>query len=242
MFQLTYFSPRVKGGNFSRISATDGLSSCIHRLRLATVLSIAAISLDFFGFSLAHSSCSSGIIVFFIFCCNCNVIFRLDGVLTGGSGCSFSPSSSLGRLRLTVFAGALRFLNFLRICCFHDPYIIRENHYIQYTYQTYSHMHVHTHSHTHTHTRTHAHTHTHTPLTYPFPYESFKTGYFWTSSFETAVYSSLLGYAQSWYHGTQMEVTTSHLRASVISPFSRRSMVALENLSGILKLRLSSTL
>ena len=39
-----------------------------------------------------------------------------------------------------------------------------------------------------------------------------------------------------------MEVTTSHLRASVISPFSRRSMVALENLSGTLKLQLSPTL
>ena len=136
------------------MSATDGLSSCIHCLRLATVLSIAAINFDFFGFSLAHSSCrnctpasyssSSSAVTTTWF-------FRLDGVLSGGS--SFSLSSSLERLRLTVFGGALRFLNFLRICCFHDPYKYNiEKHYVQYAYP---------HSHVHT---THLHIHSHTNL------------------------------------------------------------------------------
>ena len=134
IFQLTYFIPGVKGGNFSRMSATNGLSSCIHCLRLATVLSITAINFDFFGFSLAHSSCRNCTLASYSSSSAVTTMwfFRLHGVLSGG--CLFSLFSSLERLRLTVFGGALRFLNFLRICCFHDPYIQYNNiekHYVQ---------------------------------------------------------------------------------------------------------------
>ena len=125
------------------MSATDGFSSCIHCLRLAKVLSIASLSLDLLGFSLVDSSRRKSILASYPSCSDVTSIslhwlFCFDGVLSGGSSCSFSSSSSLNRFRLAVFGGALRFLNFLRICCFQDPYIIyseiiimRNTYYVQ---------------------------------------------------------------------------------------------------------------
>ena len=135
------------------MSATDGFSSCIHCLRLAKVLSIASLSLDLLGFSLVDSSCRKLILASYpssssaVTSISLHWLLRFDGVLSGGS---FSLSSSLSPFQLAVFGGALRFLNFLQICCFQDPYIIHNE--ILWAIPTCTRQCTHMYTHTHTHT------------------------------------------------------------------------------------------